>query len=331
MPLPRNATPAGSLRRAFFVAALAAGPAVADPLLTLPLDCTLGTDCFIEDYVDADPGDGQRDYTCGPKSRDDHRGTDFALLTHQMMAEGVNVIASAPGIVRATRDGMPDRPVTAETREEIRGKECGNAVVVRHEDGWETLYCHMKLGSITVETGQRVARGEPLGLVGMSGLTNYPHAHLGVLREGRVIDPFSPESRDTCGLGGGGLWQNAPDYMTGGLFTAGFSAGMPDFAEVRSGAARITSATPGQDVIAIYGLIFDGEEGDRLHLSITGPQGEVKAAEAVLETSQRLLYRALGAEAPADGWPTGLYRGVITMTRGDTVVAVRHADLTIAD
>ncbi|WP_238363895.1 M23 family metallopeptidase [Mesobacterium pallidum] len=324
-------TPAGAIRQAFFVAFAASPALAADPLLTLPLTCTPGTDCFIEDYVDADPSDGQRDYTCGPKSRDDHHGTDFALLTHQMMEDGVAVIASAPGVVRATRDGMADQPVTAETREAIRGQECGNAVAVSHGDGWETLYCHMKQGSIAVRNGQRVERGQMLGLVGMSGLTNYPHAHLQVMHEGRVVDPFSPEARDTCGLGGGGLWQNAPDYVTGGLFTAGFSAGMPDFTGVRSGSARITEAAPGQEMIALYGLVFDAEDGDRLELEIMGPDGLVSEAETKLDSPQRLLYRALGAKAPAGGWAPGLYRGVITMTRGDSVVAVRHADLDITD
>ena len=71
----------------------------------------LGQTCYIEDYVDLDPGDGHTDYRCGIKSRDGHKGTDIGLLSEQQMTQGVNVIAAASGRVRAVRDGLPDRPV----------------------------------------------------------------------------------------------------------------------------------------------------------------------------------------------------------------------------
>src|SRR6056297_3535043 len=68
-------THGGIMRRAFapaaFVILAAATTAAADaPRLALPIDCILGQTCYIEDYVDTDPGPGQRDYMCGLKSRD---------------------------------------------------------------------------------------------------------------------------------------------------------------------------------------------------------------------------------------------------------------------
>jgi D-3-phosphoglycerate dehydrogenase len=57
---------------------------------------------------------------------------------------------------------MPDTGL----RGEIAGRECGNGVVIAHEDGWETQYCHMRRGSVAVQPGERVARGQTLGLVG---------------------------------------------------------------------------------------------------------------------------------------------------------------------
>ena len=98
----------------------------------------LGQTCYIEDYVDLDPGDGHTDYRCGLKSRDGHKGTDIGLLSEQQMTQGVNVIAAASGRVRAVRDGLPDRPVTPQNRASIAGQECGNAVAVQHHGGWET-------------------------------------------------------------------------------------------------------------------------------------------------------------------------------------------------
>ena len=80
-----------------WLAALAitsAAPTAAEvPFLALPLDCTLGETCFIEDYVDADPTFAQHDYTCGLKSRDGHQGTDIALLSENEIDRGVTVRA----------------------------------------------------------------------------------------------------------------------------------------------------------------------------------------------------------------------------------------------
>lgn len=309
----------------------AAAPAAAEPpLLALPIDCVLGQTCYLEDYVDADPGPGQRDYTCGLKSRDDHRGTDIVLLSFEAMEAGVDVLAAAPGTVAATRDGMEDIAVTDDTRATIEGRECGNAVRIDHGDGWETLYCHMARGSIAVQSGQQVATGDVLGRVGLSGLTNVPHVHLGVLKDGVIVDPFNPENRETCGVNAGdGLWQDAPEYDRAGLFTAGFSGGVPSFEDVKSGAARLRDAPPDTPLV-LYGHAFYAKPGDVLSLSATGPEGEVFAQEITLDDPQAQLFRAYGRRAPQAGWQPGAYRGYVRLTREGRVIAVRHADITIS-
>ena len=72
----------------------------------------------------------------------------------------------------------------AGSRTTSRDRNCGNGVVIRHADGWETQYCHLRRGSVQVAEGDRVEAGEPLGLVGMSGEANFPHVHLSVRRDG---------------------------------------------------------------------------------------------------------------------------------------------------
>ncbi|MRU15027.1 M23 family metallopeptidase [Roseovarius sp. A21] len=307
-----------------------AAPAAADPpALSLPIDCTLGTSCYIEDYVDARPGEGQRDYTCGLKSRDGHRGTDIVLLSFEAMVQGVDVLAAAPGVVDATRDGMEDVAVSAETREAIRGRECGNAVRIDHGDGWKTLYCHLQKGSLQVQNGTRVEAGDVLARVGLSGLTNVPHVHLGVLKDGKIIDPFNPETSETCGTAtGDGLWKDAPDYHRAGLFTAGFSGDVPDFDAVKSGRARIETAR-GYSNLVLYGHVFFAEAGDRLDFVINGPEGEVFRNDVTLEAPQAQLFRAMGRKAPEDGWPAGEYRGYVTLSREGHILAVRHADVEV--
>ena len=78
------------------------------------------------------------------------------------------------------------------------GRDCGNGVVIDHDDGWQTQYCHLRRGSVGVTRGQAVARGDRLGVVGMSGRTQFPHLHLSVRRDGAVIDPFAPSDPPRC-------------------------------------------------------------------------------------------------------------------------------------
>src|SRR3546814_12280892 len=57
----------------------------------------------------------------------------------------------------------------------VRDQGLGNAVVLDHGNGWRSYYGHMRRGSIAVKKGDRVQTGQALGLVGMSGLTEFPH------------------------------------------------------------------------------------------------------------------------------------------------------------
>ncbi len=298
------------------------------PFLSLPLDCTPGVTCYIEDYVDDDPGPAQRDYTCGIRARDGHKGTDFALTDAAAMAAGTDVIAAAPGIVEATRDGVPDRPYTAALAGELKGRECGNAVRIRHENGLQTLYCHMKRGSLSVRTGDVVARGAKLGQVGMSGQSNYPHVHIAVLRDGRHIDPFSPDADSTCGAGGDSLWLDPLPYVATGMFTAGFSTAVPSFKDVQSGAARVNDTAPTTPLL-LYAHFYLARKGDVLRLSATGPKGQIFARDIEIANPRKQMFRAFGRKSPPGGWPPGTYRGTARLERGGKVLAVRFTDITV--
>ncbi len=159
--------------------------------LGLPLACMPGTDCWLVRLVDHDPGPGFADHRCGTLGSDGHDGTDFAIADPQRMAAGVPVLAAAAGVVQGVRDGMPDQPPQGRLVHDFADRNCGNGVLLRHVDGWETQYCHLRQGSVRVAAGDRVEAGQPLGLVGMSGEANFPHVHLSVRREGVGIDPFT--------------------------------------------------------------------------------------------------------------------------------------------
>ncbi|HQR80612.1 MAG TPA: M23 family metallopeptidase [Actinomycetota bacterium] len=63
----------------------------------------------------------------------------------------------------------------------------GNCIIVRHDNGVETMYAH--LSSIGVEKGERVLRGDRIGSVGTTGNSSGPHLHFEVIKKGDQRDP----------------------------------------------------------------------------------------------------------------------------------------------
>jgi hypothetical protein len=304
-----------------------ATPVVADvSFLGMPLDCILGETCVIEDYPDVDPTEAATDYRCGLKTRDGHSGTDFALLSFEQMETGVRVIAAADGRVEAIRNTRPDQPYVPGT--DLNGEECGNAVRINHGNGYQSVYCHMKLGSVRVTPGQRVVQGQLLGEVGLSGLTNYPHLHLTITQGSEIVDPFAPGQANACSEPVETLWLETPPYSDAGLFTVGISDSVPDLDAVQTGIARRTVLFP-TDTMVLYAHIFQGNTHDRIELTMTGPEGDVFDHSATLDQDQAQSMRAYGRRAPDVGWPKGDYRGYARLVRGNTILAVRHADIIV--
>ncbi len=65
----------------------------------------------------------------------------------------------------------------------------GNAIQINHGFGYETLYAH--LSAIKVRTGQRVKRGDIIGLVGNTGKSTGPHLHYEVHYRGQAVNPMN--------------------------------------------------------------------------------------------------------------------------------------------
>ena len=131
--------------------------------LSLPIACTPGDDCWIAYHVDVAAGPDIRDFACGARTYDDHKGVDFAIRDYAAMRRGIAVLAAAPGVVAAVRDGMQDISLRAIDPKSIAKRECGNGVLLDHGDGWTTQYCHLRRGSVAVKRGQRVTAGSNVG------------------------------------------------------------------------------------------------------------------------------------------------------------------------
>lgn len=65
----------------------------------------------------------------------------------------------------------------------------GNFVMIKHDDGTETVYAHLYENSITVSAGYPVKAGEVIGKMGNSGQSTGTHLHFEVRANGVRVDP----------------------------------------------------------------------------------------------------------------------------------------------
>lgn len=304
-----------------FAAACIAGSPAAAFELGSPVECRLGETCFIQQYVDRDPGPGARDLACGPHSYDGHKGTDFRLPDLAAMARGTAVLAAADGVVRGRRDGMADGAGLAAAE----GRECGNGVVLDHGGGWSTQYCHMRKDSVRVDTGDRVRAGEQLGLIGQSGSAEFPHLHLAVRKDEKEIDPFDAAPMDApCGAKGDSLWagDSGVAYTPGGILSTGVLTSVPKYAAIKARSPHEPELPGDAPALVIWTHFYGLEEGDVLAMRLTAPDGEPVAEDRFLMKKNRATqFRAVGRKKRGDGWMPGRYVGRAVLLRGGKPVA----------
>lgn len=313
-----------------------APPGLAQPALGLPVDCTYGETCFIQNYYDHDAGPGRLDYACGRLSYDGHDGTDFRTRDVVTMREGMPVVAAADGTVRAVRDGMDDIRLSEIGREQVAGREAGNGVVIVHGDGWETQYSHLRNGSVAVAPGDRVVAGQRLGLIGMSGAAEFPHVEFSVRRNGEDIDPFTgPVSAYACSDARTSLWRPDVDemleYHRTGLLVAGFSETVPVADAARDGAHRLPQTANDPDILIFWVDLFGAETGDVEQFVITAPDGTpVLEHGKPLEDNNVSWFSYAGLRRPEAGWRPGTYTARYTLDRDGVPVVDHDQSITIS-
>ncbi len=109
------------------------------------------------------------------KTRKMHKGVDLSCK------KGVPVYATGDAIVQKTDEGK-------------RRRGYGRQVLLNHEFGYQTRYAH--LDKILVEPGERVSRGQIIGLVGSTGGSTGPHLHYEVIYMGRNVNPVNYFNRN---------------------------------------------------------------------------------------------------------------------------------------
>jgi len=104
----------------------------------------------------------------GPRGDSMHTGIDYPA------ARGTGVVAAGRGCVRSAG---------------FDGGGYGNLVVIEHRAGMTSWYAH--LARISVNPGQCVVAGTPIGTVGATGHATGPHLHFELRLHGAAIDPLT--------------------------------------------------------------------------------------------------------------------------------------------
>ena len=101
------------------------------------------------------------------RTRKMHKGLDFSAPT------GTKIYATGDGVIKKVKRARWGY---------------GTHVVIDHGYGYTSLYGHMSRAS--VKQGQRVKRGQQIGLVGSTGKSTGPHLHYEVAKNGVQVNPI---------------------------------------------------------------------------------------------------------------------------------------------
>jgi len=93
--------------------------------------------------------------------------------------DGIDISARKGTPVRGTANGV--------VRKAEYISEYGNTVIIDHSDGYSTLYAH--LSAINVNRGDKVQRGDAIGLVGSTGRSTGAHLHYEVHLNNAQVNP----------------------------------------------------------------------------------------------------------------------------------------------
>lgn len=301
-----------------------------------PVQCTLGKDCFVQQFVDMQPGSERADPFCGTATYDGHDGTDFRILSMQDVKRGVPILAMADGVVMNTREGMEDKLVTnKQEADAIRDRGCGNAVIIDHGDGFRGRYCHMRQGSVAVRSGDKVTRGQTIGMVGSSGLAEFPHVEVAILKDRKPYDPMTGLGLDAgCPTD----QAKATPFFTKDVVTA-----------IGNGGSQLLSVGIAGDVVKHNALTLDGppptatssspnsvgwgwfinlHQGDRVQVKLVGPAGTVLADQTSEPMDRpKAAYSAFSGKRGSP--PPGDYEVYVALIRDGAPVVERTEKVTV--
>ena len=283
-------------------------PEFASPIVGRPQE-----EVFYGAYLDQ----GGRDYNCGGKFYARHRGTDILLRNFRVQDSGVTVVAAAAGQVSAVHDGEPDRNATQDSDTDW------NVVQLAHPGGLTSVYGHLRRGSILVTPGQAVMAGTPLGLVGSSGFSNWPHLHFEVRRGSTAIDPWKGPCQPGLSLWQAQLpYQNAFRVLDAGV-RDGPVGGQPELLERPPDSPAIT----GSGGVLSFWVELYNIRAELLRAELRNPAGAVVQSVDYQNFLTFSAAFALATYPVTPDLPAGKWRAVFLMRALGSPVTIEISSL----
>ena len=292
--------------------------------LGLPVNCKLGHDCFVQQMPDVDRGDGTLDPLCGQATYQGHTGWDIRLRSLSDIAQDIPVIAVADGTLSRVRDGIPDQIFDATgDRTRLHNMECGNGIMIDHKDGLSTQYCHLKNGNLSVRSGTNVRKGDRIGSIGSSGLAEFPHVHLSVRLDGKLVDPLTGKALGNevpvCGDLSGSLLDAASREAlvqpSVAILDVGVAGTPPELSTlVRTGGPTLATGRSNATIAWVWAINVD--EGSRFRIRMVGP-GDVPLIDHTTSALQRRKANYLAYVGRKVGPKAGGYRLTVEIISKD--------------
>lgn len=98
-----------------------------------------------------------------------HKGVDIGWHNKE---EDNTIIAHSSGVVVSV--------VKNYNKTDSTGNSYGNYIKIKHDNGYYTLYAHLKYGTISVAKGERVLKGQRIAVMGATGHCVGRHLHFEV-------------------------------------------------------------------------------------------------------------------------------------------------------
>lgn len=156
----------------------------------------------VPEYVEA--GISMKDQLSADFSGNDsvHNGNHSGIDIAHTKNPSADIVAAAEGTVIVAENltkgsTYPNGPRTY-----------GNYVIIDHGNGYFTCYGHMQYNSITVKVGDKVNKGQKIGVMGTTGYSTGNHLHFEIRQgdswqSGTPIDPSTFFNDDCTAVGGG--------------------------------------------------------------------------------------------------------------------------------
>lgn len=92
--------------------------------------------------------------------------------------------------IHASSDGVVKEIVNNYNKTDTETRNYGNYIIIKHTDGYETLYAHLKYKSSNISVGDTVKQGDTIALMGNTGYSNGNHLHFEIHKDNAKINPL---------------------------------------------------------------------------------------------------------------------------------------------